>query len=494
MNLSQPTWNSTQASLRWKSNRHNFSISASFFGFMLIGLLFLGGCNDASNLNSSVFDGDDLKIEVEEDFNISVKTIQRRPQLMYSDGSISPITHLIGQMSDPIFGSTIAETYSQLDFATTLGGNPFDGFQIDSILITLLYDTTAVYGDFSQEVTLDVYEIQEFLDEVEIYNSNDQFQSDKANPITSYTFTPQPFDSVNVEIGDTVLKVSPRIVFPIENDAFKQRLIEADSALWADPDSFRTVFNGFHFAYDENTSANSILGFNFRAETITQMRIEYFNPDSTDDRRNFIFTFGGDVNNNPSSSLIRTTYFKHDHSQGELANALADSNVTATDTITFLQEMQGVSPKITISGLSKLHGSAINSAELTLTVNELGNDPMLHLPEPNLITIEQVQGDSLFIDIVDTDFAKRQAARSNSLLGYVATFGGLKTTTSDTSQNKYIYTAAITSHLQDVIDRGQDETTIYISSFYQPERPRRVVLNGSSRENPVKLVVRYTKV
>ena len=115
------------------------------------------------------------------------------------------------------------------------------------------------------------------------------------------------------------------------------------------------------------------------------------------------------------------------------------------------------------------------------------------LDDPTLIGIQELN-DSSFVDILDTRLAIFEAQRSNSLFGYIASFGGARTNEGDTTQTQYIYTAAITSHLQDAVSNQQDSLTIYISSFYQPERPRRTVFYGSETKYPIKLVVRYTKV
>ena len=186
-----------------------------------------------------------------------------------------------------------------------------------------------------------------------------------------------------------------------------------------------------------------------------------------------------------------SSFYQHDHSQGLVGQLLADSASTPSDSIAIIQEMQGLSPKLTIRNLSQLQGALINSAELIATIKDT-EDPMGEsYPQIPLIGVQQ--RDSVFSDVLDTRTA-RSFAQRDGVIGYLSTFGGQRQLCEDTTQNKYIYTAAITSHLQDVVNEGLDSTTVYVNSYYQAESPRRTIIYGSESPHPVKLIVRYTKV
>jgi len=448
--------------------------------FLLIGFI-MGSCNKPTDLGSDVFDEDSIDILVEDSFGIEVKTRLRSPELVYVSEITIPNTQLIGQLDDPMSGRAAAEVFSQIDYAPQVDGNPLAGLVMDSARIVLLYDTFGLYGNLEEEVTINVYELEEEMDIEGEYDSDRQFASNKMDPFTSLSFIPAPYDSVPQTIGDTVIKFTPRLYIPVDTNKFA-RLKALDSTTWAEPDSFReVVFKGFHFGLE---ASNTMLGFDF--ESISQIQLFYHNPDSTDDTRLFTFTF--------DDGVAKTNFFSHDYSGSFAADILKDSSTTQTDTVCFWQEMQGLSPKITITGLTQLHGSLINSAELILTEYELENPDNLKYPAPNLVTIQE-DVDTAFVDILDTRIGKREATNSGSIIGYIASFGGGRTRCDTTSgQNKYIYTSAITSHLQDAISNKQDKATVYISSFYQPESPRRTAFYGSGTKYPVRLVVRYTKV
>ena len=435
-------------------------------------------CNKPSDIGSDIFDGDNINLFYSDSFEIDLKTVQRDPTLIYFAPEVIPNTQLIGSMDDAIVGTSEAEVFASVDFVRRVDGNPFQGFEIDSILLTLRYDTFGVYGNVNEEVTFHLYELEEFMDDSENYDSDKQWAT-APMPIASHPFTPRPGDSINIEAGDTLVKASARLIVPIEDADFKQRIMDSDSAIWAEPDSFRQIFPGFNF---ELEAENTMLGFNLES-TVSQIRIEYFDPDSIEDRRSIVLLFTG--------GAMVSSFYQHDHSQGLISQVLADSATTPSDSIAIIQEMQGLSPKLTIHDLSQLQGALINSAELTMTIKDT-DDPMdEEYPQIPLIGVQQ--RDSTFSDVLDTRTA-RSFAQRDGVIGYLSTFGGQRRQCEDTTQNKYIYTAAITSHLQDVVNEGLDSTTIYINSYYQAESPRRTVIYGTESPHPVKLIVRYTKV
>lgn len=475
MNWSRRTWIFIKVLLRLK-NKIGFSRVAILMalGFWLVA----PGCNKPTDIGSDIFEGDNINLFYADSFPIDVKTVRRDPALIYFSPEVVPNTQLIGSMNDAVAGRTEAEVFASVDFVRRVDGNPFQGFEIDSILLTLRYDTFGIYGNLDQPVTFHVYEVEEFMDDTENYDSDRQWATSSV-PLVSHEFTPRPRDSINIEAEDTTVKVSARLIVPIENNDFKQRLMESDSAIWAEPDSFRYIFPGFNF---ELEAENTMLGFNFESN-VSQIRIEYFDPDSIEDRRSVVLLFTG-------GAMVSSYYF-HDHSQGMVGRILADSNATVSDTLAIIQEMQGLSPKLTIRNLSQLHGTLINSAELTMTIKDT-DDPMgEEYPQISLIGIQK--RDSIFRDVVDTWSARRDAQR-DGIIAYLSTFGGQRQMCKDTAQNKYIYTAAITSHIQDVVNKGLDSTSIYVNSYYQAESPRRTVLYGSESPHPVKMIVRYTKV
>ena len=452
----------------------------TIFAPLILGLL-LASCNRESDLGAEIFEDDTIGVLVEDSFDIKVKTVVRPAELIYDEGDVIPNTQLIGTLDDPIAGKTQAEVYTQFDFAPRVL-NPLEGAIIDSAVIVLRYDTFGLYGKIDEEVTMEVFELEERIDRSLQYTSRQRFSSNKMSPLAEYRFIPAPYDSVMV---DTATSLSPRLVIPLEEGTpgwdYVERIQALDSIFWTDTDTFRTEFPGLHFRLD---AQNTMLGFNFESEAISQIQIFYTPMDTTIQER-LVLSFAG--------VSAKTTFYEHDYEGSLAGDIMADSLATTSDTICFLQEMQGLSPKITISGLSRLHNSLINSAELIATVREFEEPMDQILDDPTLIGIQE-RSDSAFTDIIDVRLASFEAQRSNSLFGYIASFGGARTNEGDTTQTKYIYTAAITSHLQDAISNQQDSMTIYISSFYQPESPRRTVFYGSETKYPIKLVVRYTKL
>jgi hypothetical protein len=444
----------------------------------MVGLIFLGGCNKPSTLGSEFVGDDVLVIERTSDFDITTKTVVRDPLTIYIDHFVIPNTSLIGEVNESIFGKTRSEVFTQMDFAARKG-NPFDSAMIDSIRLVFLYDTFGVYGTVEEEVTLRIFELEEWIDEDATYKSNKRF-STFPMPIAEHRFLPTPYDSADIKSGDTTIKALPQLSIPIDL-SFGDKLQALDSAYWSVPDSFREVINGFHL---ELEAENTMLGFRLDRFDVSRLKVYYTKMDDTTQS---VFNFALD------DVVPKTSYYEHDYSGSLVGDILNDSLSGLSDSLIFLQEMQGLSPKLTITGLNKLEGTLINEAVLEFSVAELSNDNSDLYPKISLLSAEYY-GDTSIVDIVDVSNAKNLAARQGSTSFYVSTFGGNCESTSDTVGVKNIYRAAITSHLQDLISSGEDEAVILISSFLRPESPRRVVFYGNDSEHPVKLSVTYTEL
>lgn len=452
-------------------------LSALFFLFIL------GSCNEPSTLGSDIVEDDMINLKTDTNFTFETKTVVREPFVVFGGGTFEANTVLLGHTNDPLVGETTIELFSQLDFVARKG-NPFDGATIDSVCLFMRYDTFGNYGDFTLPVSVEVFELMENLDFEETYYNTKTFGSGVMKINEDLILDPpNPFDSVMVRVNDDSTTLAPaRIRVKIDpNSNFVQKIVGLDSVFWAGRDTFRDEVPGLHIKLD---AQNTMLGFNFRDILNTRLRF-YFNygkPDSTG-----IFSFFLD------DGAVKSSYVNQTYNGTLAAQILDDSLTTSSDTITFLQELQGLSPKIKIQGLSKLEGTFINKAELELSVAVLEDDDPDMYDKPLLISAQEY-GDSSIVDVIDTRIAKIRSGQTNSLTLYLNIFDGACNEVQENGEMRQMYRGRITSFLQSMIESGADEAEILISSFYRPESPRRVLFYGADSKHPPKLKVIYTDI
>ena len=426
---------------------------------------------------------DRIDVKFSSDFNLTTKTVIRTPQTVYTDNVTVPNTQLLGQIDDPICGKSTAQIYTQFDFSTRKN-NPFDSVTIDSVHLIMLYDTFGIYGTIEEEVTIRVFEIEEELIEEETYQSDHVFMT-STMPIAEKRFTPAPFDSVIIQPNekDTLGRtLTPRVFINIDPNYVIDKIQPLDSAFWSSPDSFRMKVNGLKL---EMEASNTMLGFRLDRIDASQLKVYYTTNDTLMECKEFNFLLD-DV-------IVKTAYYEHDYSGSLAGNILNDSLNGMSDSLIFLQEMQGLSPKVGITGLSKLSGTLINEAVLEYTVASPPGDDAALYPPVSILTLQQ-QGDSSIIDIRDTELAKRLAGQGGSTSFYTNAFGGNIQEREVNGDTIKYYQTVLTSHLQKIVDEGGDSTEVLISSFLRPESPRRVVFYGDNSENPVQLRITYTEL
>lgn len=447
-------------------------------GFLILAL---SACNEPGALGSDFVDQDEVNIKTITDFDIKTKTIVRAPQTVYTNTLTIPNTFLLGHLDDPFLGESTAEIYSQIDF-TPRKGNPFDTIQsIDSIILVLKYDTFGIYGSVEDMITVSVHEIEDELIETEEYKNDQTFMS-SMTPLGSRSFVPSPYvGPIETDTSGNMDTLPAQMKIVLDNvEPLKMRLMNSDSVFWASPDTFRQeIFQGIHLKMD---APNTMLGFNFEDVAISRIRIHYTINDST----NGIYSFFMD------DVIVKTAFYEHRYDD-LAAQILSDSTSTESDTIMFLQEMQGLSPELTISGFDTLENVLINHATIEFTVADLEGDDRSMYIKPFLLTGEQYT-DSTIVDIIDTRLAKDASQRGNSTSFYTSSFGGSCERIEDNGVEYDVYRTNITTYLQRLIDDGEDEAKLIIGSLLRPESPRRVLFYGSDSKRPVKLKVIYTEL
>ncbi|NJL73791.1 MAG: DUF4270 domain-containing protein [Saprospiraceae bacterium] len=235
-------------------------------------LILLISCNEPSTIGLDLIEDDQIQLTFRDDIPFEMNTVIGDSLLVYGSppGSINSFFSLpvlfCGNMIDPIFGKSQASIYTEvtLDFASP--NFRVAPFEVRAVELILPYSSEAAfYGDTSQAITLEVFQLAERLSNDANYYSNQNFVFHSA-PIGSLTFFPKPnvADSLVTNNGNGILDTTAFnfVKIPL-NNAIGDLLLSIDSATYSNDSTFIDIFNGLHIRASSETP--SMLGFNLQA-------------------------------------------------------------------------------------------------------------------------------------------------------------------------------------------------------------------------------------
>jgi hypothetical protein len=357
-------YNSSRHTNRNISAQHLFRRIASLVLFSLL-ILFTVSCEKG-----------ELKLGTDflpaQDF-VSISSIDTLSVFSYTmfDGFVesdNPAVSYLGQISDPVFGTTTAEFVTQLRLDSKWTGGKV--VKIDSVY--LYWHLLSVTGATNVPHTFKISEISDVIYPDSVYYSNK-----KPNLA--------PFSIDNIEIpagvaGDT------SIVIKISNE-FGERIFNDPSQLFYDPahihftpssPDFRSYFKGIYVQM--NPSTDPIMTSLYLAPPNT-------NNSAHSTRTNFIAIFlkdSTDLANGTEqefdllfdANAVNAAYNRYSHDYLTAAPELRINHINDNykDTLSYLQYLNGVYTKIELPGLEKLKNDGtlgrigVNKAKLVVPV------------------------------------------------------------------------------------------------------------------------------
>lgn len=452
--------------------------------FTVISLL-NSACTKTSLIGENIFSNDTLGIDYTDTISMLTTTIVGESARTYTPVTNQQLNnYLVGQLSDPIFGNTIAIGYAQFRLLTTSPN--FESTTLDSIVLSLPYDVNERhYGNIDGPQTITVSRLSESMDAAEEIRSTKRFETDRV--LGTKTFIPNFADSLNILVpsGDTILEeiVRPQLRISLNSEFGNELLNSADKMTGIE--DFLDYFKGIEIKGSGNTDA--IISFALSAASMT---LYYTQEDSIFDE-NDIFQGIEDVAKRyvfaVNSFSAKSVYFFNDRTgigQDRIEAPVIKYLNNHNDSLLFVQSTQGTMAKITFPYLDNLAGAIINKAELILTVANRENLTDFGLPE-QLIATSLI--DSNYVVIEDM-------AVSLSTAGNFAIFGGTANTETTNDESVTTYKINITGHFQDVVD-GLVGNELYITTYPKPQVASRVVLGGAGHSTyPIKLKLNYTKL
>ncbi len=375
--------------------------------------------------------------------------------------------YLLGQISDPVFGTSASEIYMHIGLG--FSSNPLNllSGEIDSVVLYMEYDTNGLYGEQGVPVSIEVRQMLESMDIDENYFANQSFEVDQAGPLGVLEhFVPQPFDSVLVTTPDDTTLQLPHLRIPLD-PGFLDAIL-TDTVNLQNQDSLNAVFNGLNIRMSQ--PANTMLSFNLKGYS----GVTVFYRIDGERTAQYDFEFG--------FTTVTTMHQEHNYT-GSFVEPFIE-NQELGDSLFFVQSMIGLNAHMNIDHASSLGNVLINHATIEMYGVQLDfDDGELYPPIDQMVTLD-VNDDGEVV--YSTDVVLPLSA---DLL--VEIFGG--NAGAPLAENPRIrkYEMTVTSQVQDIF-KGKNDRIVF-ASFLKTNRANRVVFLGpSNREYPPRLKLAYT--
>ena len=357
-----------------------------FFSFVLLVIsistaVMFNACNEPTPIGSDLIDENEFHhIKSTDTFNIETHIVETDSILTapFTSGGLAR-TYLLGSLNDSEFGTSEASIYTQVRLTGTdvdLGSN----LQLDSVVLTLVYDDTDLWGDTSATIDIDVFQLNDTLAAGEVFYSNKEFSYSPFSLGNKQNCKLNPTDSTEVygiylnEAGEDsigLLKVEPHIRIRL-NDSFGESLLaQSGQTAFSENAEFLKYLKGLYI------KATSIEGLMVRLSMIaSRSRLTLYYKKENSDFNQYHFQI------NEYCAVIN--HFKNDHSQGMVQNTLNAPYPNAQELIP-IQAMGGIRTNIHFPSLKNFSNKAINKAELE--VFALASEPLSAHANPNQLVI-----------------------------------------------------------------------------------------------------------
>ncbi len=431
-------------------------------------MLLLGiACTDPTAVGAELLEQDQAEVAFTDTLTLSAVTIPGDSVLTYVSGQTTLRSdYYFGDMADPVFGRTVASFYLQprlyINPSTgDLESPDFSDSQIDSVVLVLPLGLSGHYGNEEQPFGFEVLEVTEPISTSRNYYSNVTFATGQT--LGGNVQTPN-FDSVFVTklfqtSGDTAV-IQPHLRISLNED-FKTRLRAQDSLITSD-----SLWLNFlpGIMVRPTLSNNGLLNFKL-ANTWAGIYV-FYTKDG--ERQEYVFPL--------RSTSPRISKYEHIRT-GAAIEPFINSRALS-DSLLFLQGLQGLVAELEIPSLSQLNNYAINRAVLEVSADILAiDDTSVYKLPPQLVVLKKNEdGELELIDdilLFDND---------------VAFHGGRL----DARDGVIRYNLNIPYHLQYIVE-GKEPNKLYLAISPVGSTPYRVVLRGHKRsESPIRLKLALT--
>lgn len=447
--------------------------SFAWFSWSFVFLLY--ACNDFDEFGSDLLDDDWIHAKGVDTFHFTASASSQDSIITFKNFSFLGASNFIdaafplGKYADPLFGNVEAGFGTQLRVIATTNFK-FLQLPVDSVIISLRYDTSLFYGVLKESMDFKVFALTDPYNSSATYYSNHVLDYDQNVLLGSVTnHFPNAKDSIEITRFDTVKqKLFPQLRISMDTQAVMQILRNYSDSVYSTLDSFSKVFNGIAVVCSKGNGMVSVLP----EHGDSKMTI-YF-KDSTGASAEQEFNMG--------LLAVKTPVYQVDN-QNSIAGQCIDGSISG-DSLICLQGLTGRDIRLSIPYDSSWNGKFINFAVLQFYVAELPGDSLKNYSLPELLEIFDVStGTKVAIEDVQLAFDR----------SYRRVFGGEPIQITEQGKSIYTYKMNITRHFQKS-QKARKSMELVISSLFKLESPARLVFLGQGNgQFPAKLILTYSE-
>lgn len=446
----------------WKQVRNLFMF---VFGISI----FLLSCKDEIIVGSDLLDDELILVDITDEVEINSFTEFGEPFIAYNAATTGRRLAHIGQINDGLFGNLNAELALSCNIVTSTPPNYPIGtksLQADSLVLSLLFDTLATYGDLSTPFRIEVRQLDQKMPTENIVKSDYSFSLGTLLVDTLIQIKPKDSVSVYNFTDKKNVKVIPQLRIVLPKSMAEALLNNKDAAI--SDTAFVSFLKGLHIrAIPQNN--NGIFGFNLSASALA----------SNVGNKLFMYYTESDTLKKTYSYPISNRFINT--GQRDFTGSVVSQHVENNDLsgqLTFLQGFGGPRVKITFSNLDILKNKIINYAELTVTADKTSGLNGAYPAANQLFAFQKNSSDSLIYiqDIYNVTNAGIE-------------FGGIKKEV----DGKMVYSMNITNQLKKMLEDPTFSPDIYLRTPFQEDFVQRSVIYGAKHDlYKMKLKVNFT--
>ena len=365
--------------------------------------------------------------------------------------------HILGHLSDPVFGNSNAGIYTELALgggAVNFGSNP----AIDSVVLTLQIST--FYGDTNSAVGIRVHQLTENMDKTATYHQTSTLRYDPTPlnyQLTGYTIQPNSAVVVDTSVYSAHLRI--RL-----SQSFGQYLLNHESDL---NNRLSDFFKGLYIEAVSHTGNCGYMFSSSMTSALTGLTLYYHNSDSQGMRYTLSCT----------DNCARFTHISHDYNASQSNNFVSEvlqNQTTIGSQVLYLQGGGGVKTHISFPSLEHAFDQydnrvVIHRADLVIS-NVDRYEPFL--TQPVALTIQGIgKSDSSIRFLPDDDYYTNSSY-----------YGGLY------DADNHEYRIRVTKYVQQLIlGQGDWSNAVNLIVRGSAVRPNRLVFDGTDPDSPTRL-------
>lgn len=436
-----------------------------------IALTIVAACTKPLNVGSDLFKEEELIFQVDSSTTIKARTVLSDSAILY-DTLFSYSRYLFGALDDTYLGSVNSEIYSQYGLNNL--NFDFEGLVLDSVILSLPYDSSGFYGDITEELNIEVFRLTESMADIESVIGPRSLEHEMSPIGGMYNITPDYLTTfidvlADGDDFDTLSTSAPaQLRIPLDN-SIGEEIMALDTTQLGDQDEFLNIFPGF--LIQGQGISNSMLSFSMN-NSYSKIAIYLTDPDENKQTKLELST----------ALAVKYSNIVQDHTNSEAGMRL--NSFDAGDSLLYLQSMMGTEIELVFEGLDKFNDALINRAYIDLYVNTPSEiDKLLFPPNRSLHALFLSEGEK--VDVEDYEIATSTSTPS--------IFDGVLDSEQNGTETLYKYRVNLNSHFQSIVNTEAPEKII-LQPLLQLTSPRRTIIHGPQSSNhPMKLTVIYTK-